>query len=65
MAEFQFTEQNGKVFGTLPSWEVKAFPSIEAYRDAYIAEENEIVDELARLENERFVEYPEDYAWIY
>lgn len=52
-------------WGMMPCGEVKVFYSVYCktlYEFAYKAEEDEIADELARLEEERFVEYPEDFA---
>ena len=50
------------IAGILPSGEEQEFATLDEYYDTYRDEENEIVDELFRLENERFVEYPEDYV---
>ena len=39
------------------------YETLEEYFKDHPEEENEYVDELARLEEERFVEYPEDFAY--
>lgn len=58
--EYWLTEYG--IVGVLPSGEEQEFATLDEYYDTYRDEENEIVDELFRLENERFVEYPEDYV---
>lgn len=57
---FKVTEKG--ITGVMPSGVEKDFPNVEAYNNAYTDEENEIIDELARLYGENFIEYPEDYV---
>lgn len=40
------------------------YETLEDYFKDHPDEENEFVDELARLEEERFVEYPEDWRAV-
>lgn len=42
---------------------VDDYDTLEDYFADHPDEENEFVDEMARLEDERFVEYPEDYRY--
>lgn len=49
------------VWGQMPSWEIHEFSSVEEYLRAYKDEEDEIVDNLFRLEQERMIELPEDW----
>lgn len=65
MAKFKFKIVNGILWGRMPSGIAKVFNSLFDYVEAYTNEEDEIVDELARLEEERkSIEYPEDYAFL-
>ena len=50
------------VHGFMPSGEEKVFATIDDYVEQFLKEEDEFIDEMARLEEEKFVEYPEDYV---
>ena len=60
MEEFYYQEGDFGVLGVLPSGSWLIFDSVDDYRIAYRAEEDDIIDGLAELE-EQFVEYPEDW----
>lgn len=54
-----------KIWGKLPmSGEIKEFNTVWEYRRACIDEENEFIDEMARLDAERIPEYPEDFKVV-
>lgn len=61
MAEKKAVKVDGKIWGRLPCGEIHEYDNMLEYNIAYTAEEDEIVDELARLEAERFIDYPEDW----
>jgi hypothetical protein len=48
----------------MPSGMAVRFATENDYADAYKAEEDEIVDEMARLENLMSLEFPEDYNFM-
>lgn len=52
------------VWGRMPSGVAIRFATENDYADAYKAEEDEIVDEMARLENLMSLEFPEDYNFM-
>lgn len=52
------------VWGRMPSGVAVRFATENDYADAYKAEEDEIVDEMARLENLMSLEFPEDYNFM-
>lgn len=52
------------VWGRMPSGVAVRFATEKDYADAYKAEEDEIVDEMARLENLMSLEFPEDYNFM-
>lgn len=64
MASYKYKIINGVVWGRLPCGEVHKYKSVKAYTDAYHAEEDEIADAMARLEEERIQEWPEDYSFL-
>ena len=66
MADYQFEETEFGILGTMPSGEQFMFHSEEEYSKAYWAEVDEIVDEMARLEEEnRTVEVDfDDLEWL-
>lgn len=55
------------VLGVMPGGDEKFFQTVDEYVAAYKAEEDEFIDEMARLEEENFVEYPEEWpeaSWL-
>ena len=62
MAPECWVEVGDKIWGKMPSWEILEFDTYDEYHLAYTAEENEIADEFARMAEENFVDYPEDWA---
>lgn len=61
MWELDYVCHSGKIWGRMPSGEILEYDTISLYQEAYRAEENEIVDEMARLEEEKIRDYPEDW----
>lgn len=53
MAEFEFVPARGGVIGTLPCGEKHWYPTEQEYNIAYYEELDEIVDEMARLDEAR------------
>ena len=51
-----------KIWGQMPCGEIREFDSPYLYEQAYKNEEDEIADELARLEADRELEFPEDFV---
>ena len=64
MAEYKCKIMPDCVWGRMPSGVAMKFATEEEYAEAYRNEENEIVDELARLEELRSLEFPEDYSFM-
>lgn len=63
MAEYKCVKiDENTVWGILPCGEIKEFGSELEYRIAYRCEEDSIVDEMARLDAERLLDYPEDWV---
>lgn len=62
-AKQEFENHGTKIWGRMPSGEIKEFESLFKYRLAYQAELDEFVDEMARLEYERMLELPEDFRY--
>lgn len=55
----------GKVWGKMPiSQEIREFDTVFQYEQACRLEEDEFIDELARLEAEKELEYPEDFKVV-
>ena len=61
MWDFDYEMTRYGVLGTLPSGEQVEFATVDEYREAYEDEENDIIDGLAELEEEKFIDYPEDW----
>lgn len=64
MADYSCTYLPGCVIGVMPCGEERMFVTESEYCEAYRDEENEIVDELARLEALRELDFPEDYSFM-
>ena len=64
MAEYKCKIMPDCVWGRMPSGVAMKFATEDEYAEAYRNEENEIVDELARLEELRSLEFPEDYNFM-
>ena len=62
MFEKSFKVTANGITGVMPSGIEEDFPNVESYEKAYSAEEDEIADELARMYEENFVEFPEDWV---
>lgn len=63
MAEYNCEYTETGVLGILPCGEVHEYATEEEYKQAYYDELDEIVDELARLEYERTLDFPDDYVF--
>ena len=57
----RYVHCGNKVWGQMPSGEIKEFGSPYLYRKTYKSELDEFVDEMYRLECENSLEFPEDY----
>lgn len=64
MAEYKCKIMPDCVWGRMPSGVAMKFATEAEYAEAYRNEENEIIDELARLEELRSLEFPEDYSFM-
>lgn len=66
MAAYKFKIVNGYVWGRMPSGIAVKFETEEDYRKAYRAEEDEIADEMARLDAERqeYLRTYDPYEWL-
>lgn len=64
MKEYKCKVMPGCVWGRMPSGTAMRFATEQEYAEAYRAEEDEIVDELARLEELRELDFPEDYNFL-
>ena len=64
MAQYKFKVMPDCVWGRMPSGIALRFATESEYAEAYREEENEIVDEMARLEALRMAEFPEDYNFL-
>ncbi len=66
MADYQFEETESGILGMMPCGEQFMFPTEAEYSKAYWAEIDEIVDEMARLEEENRTEEVDfdDLEWL-
>ena len=65
MCERKYVFVGNYVWGQLPSGEIREYESILDYMNAYKHEEDEIVDELFRLENDlRLDDLQNDYIEV-
>lgn len=62
MHEYEFEMTDFGCEGWLPCGEKQLFATEEEYHEAYTDEENEFVDEMARLHYfDEMIDYPEDW----
>ena len=64
MATYKCKVMPDCVWGRMPSGIAMRFATENEYAEAYRDEENEIYDEMARLEELRCAEFPEDYTFL-
>lgn len=64
MATYKVKVMPDCVWGRMPSGVARRFATESEYAEAYRDEENEIVDEMARLSELMSVEFPEDYNFM-
>ena len=64
MATYKAKVMPDCVWGRMPSGVARRFATESEYAEAYRDEENEIVDEMARLSELMSVEFPEDYGFM-
>lgn len=62
MHEYEFVDTGYGVKGFMPSGEEREFATESEYLDAYTDEENEIYDEMYRLNNGFQYEIEEDFV---
>lgn len=65
MADYEFTYTDDGIIGILPCGERRDFANEAEYRKAYTDEENEFVDEMARLHgwDDEVLDIPDHY-WL-
>ena len=65
MCERKYVIVGNYVWGQLPSGEIREYKSILEYMNAYKHEEDEVIDELFRLENDlRLDDLQNDYIEV-
>lgn len=65
MCERKYVIVDNYVWGQLPSGEIREYESILEYMNAYKHEEDEVIDELFRLENDlRLDDLQNDYIEV-
>lgn len=65
MCERKYVFAGNYVWGRLPSGEIREYESILEYLNAYKHEEDEVIDELFRLENDlRLDDLQNDYIEV-